>query len=128
MRLLLGSIVIMHVGVVTQSMSAQCRPFALSRTGFTLLVIEDRVYCFGGQDPESGLCYNDVHKLDLARKRWEKVEASSGRPAPRHAYCAGLVGSHSFAIFGGANQSNECVCASTHLSHMLVPPTELWLS
>ena len=66
------------------------------------------VYLFGGQDPESGLCYNDVQRFDPAKGSWEKVQPSSGKPAPRHAYCAGLVGSHSFAVFGGANQSNEC--------------------
>lgn len=66
------------------------------------------MYLFGGQDPESGLCYNDVQRLNPAKGSWEKVHPSSGKPAPRHAYCAGLVGPHSFAVFGGANQSNEC--------------------
>eukprot|EP00892_Ulva_mutabilis_P002250 jgi/Ulvmu1/12025/UM083_0038.1 len=83
------------------------RPSKLVRTGASAVVIEHCVYVFGGQEPSTGLCCNDVLKFDANSANWTTVNPKSGKPPPRHAHSSGKLGQHSFLIFGGASQSHE---------------------
>lgn len=86
---------------------AVCRPFELVRTGASAIAIDDCVYIFGGQEPMTGLCCNEILTLNVKTRHWTTVCPASGKPPPRHAHTVGRLGQHSFLVFGGASQSHE---------------------
>lgn len=77
------------------------------RTGAGVVAMDEWVYMFGGQEPSTGLCFNDVLKFNIKTRNWETVCPASGKPPPRHAHTVGKVGQHSFLVFGGASQNHE---------------------
>ncbi|KAK9829964.1 hypothetical protein WJX72_008920 [[Myrmecia] bisecta] len=75
------------------------------RTGATMTAVDDKVYVYGGQDPVSGICYDDLLMLDTASWQWSPVEVEGGKPPPRHSHCAGLFKDHCLLVFGGAGMN-----------------------
>lgn len=76
------------------------------RTGATLTAVGAKLYLFGGQDPTSGACFNDVVALDPATWEWERLSVSGGSPPPRHSHTTCLVNGHCLLVFGGAGQAS----------------------
>lgn len=88
--------------------SRACRPFKLIRTGASSVVINEYAYVFGGQEPSTGMCCNDVLQFNARTMHWTMVDVKSGQPPPRHAHTCSKIGQHSFVVFGGASQNHEC--------------------
>jgi len=93
------------------------------RTGAGVVAMDEWVYMFGGQEPSTGLCCNDILKFNIKTRHWETVCPASGKPPPRHAHTVGKVGQHSFLIFGGASQNHEYGPADVGLYR-----TALWIA
>ncbi|GFR48802.1 hypothetical protein Agub_g10753 [Astrephomene gubernaculifera] len=74
----------------------------LPRSGATLTVVGDRVFLFGGTEPVSGLCYNELKVLDPATWTWSNVEAQGTLPPPRHSHCSGCLADTCLIVYGGA--------------------------
>ncbi|CAL8463049.1 g2583 [Coccomyxa elongata] len=72
------------------------------RSGATMTAIGHKVYLYGGQDPQTGICYDDILVLDTLTWDWDFVEVESGRPPARHSHCTGLFQDHCLLVFGGA--------------------------
>ncbi|KAK9907332.1 hypothetical protein WJX75_001616 [Coccomyxa subellipsoidea] len=82
----------------TSSTGVQLQP----RSGATMTAIGTNVYLYGGQDPVTGICYDDILMLDTLTWNWSFVEVESGRPPARHSHCTGLFQDHCLLVFGGA--------------------------
>ncbi|EIE27365.1 galactose oxidase [Coccomyxa subellipsoidea C-169] len=67
-----------------------------------MTAIGTKVYLYGGQDPVTGICYDDILMLDTLTWDWSFVEVESGRPPARHSHCTGLFQDHCLLVFGGA--------------------------
>ncbi|GIL92711.1 hypothetical protein Vretifemale_20168 [Volvox reticuliferus] len=74
----------------------------LPRSGATLTVVGDRVYLFGGTEPVSGVCFNELKVLDPATWTWSDVEPQGTLPAPRHSHCSGCLAETCLIVYGGA--------------------------
>lgn len=56
---------------------------ATGRYGHSCVVLDqDRVLVFGGYDADASPT-NDVHVIDMTKKKWVKVEQKGERPSPR---------------------------------------------
>lgn len=76
------------------------------RAGASFTAVGRVLYLFGGQDPASGTCFNDIVALDTASDPWEwrRVEVQGGSPPPRHSHAACVVRGGCVLVFGGAGQ------------------------
>ena len=76
------------------------------RANASLTALGRKLYLFGGHDPTSGTCFNDVLALDTARDPWEwrRVEIQGGSPPPRHSHAACRLRGGCLLVFGGAGQ------------------------
>ncbi|KAL3152010.1 hypothetical protein ABBQ32_001128 [Trebouxia sp. C0010 RCD-2024] len=72
------------------------------RSGATMTAAGDILYIFGGQDPVTGGCYNDLIMLDSRTWQWMALEVSGVRPPARHSHITGLVQKNTLVVFGGA--------------------------
>ena len=76
-----------------------------ARSGASATAIGTDVYVFGGQDPSTGVCFNDVVVLDTTSWQWRRlILAESGSPPPRngHVACAAF-GGKALVIHGGSS-------------------------
>jgi len=76
-----------------------------ARSGASATAVGADVYVFGGQDPSTGVCFNDVVVLDTTRWEWRRlVLAESGSPPPRngHIACA-LPSRKALMVYGGSS-------------------------
>jgi len=76
-----------------------------ARSGASATTIGTDVYVFGGQDPSTGVCFNDVVVLDTTSWEWRRlILAESGSPPPRngHVACAAF-GGKALVIHGGSS-------------------------
>ena len=76
-----------------------------ARSGASATVIGTDVYVFGGQDPSTGVCFNDVVVLDMNAWEWRRLTlAESGSPPPRngHVACAAR-GGKALVVYGGSS-------------------------
>ena len=76
-----------------------------ARSGASATAVGTDVYVFGGQDPETGVCFNDVVVLDAKTWEWRRLPlAERGSPPPRtgHVACAARNG-EVLVIHGGAS-------------------------
>ena len=76
------------------------------RANASLTALGRTLYLFGGHDPASGTCFNDVLALDTEHDPWEwrRVEVQGGSPPPRHSHAACSVRGNCLLVFGGAGQ------------------------
>jgi N-acetylneuraminic acid mutarotase len=49
------------------------------RTGASMTAIDGRLYIFGGQEPQTGVCFNDVIVFDPATGSWHRAMVAGGR-------------------------------------------------
>ena len=49
------------------------------RTGASMTAIDGRLYIFGGQEPQTGVCFNDVIVFDPAAASWHRATVEGGR-------------------------------------------------
>lgn len=68
------------------------------------------MYLFGGQDPATGLAFNDLMVLDPDNWEWSAVELQS-RPPARHSHAAGPLEDNALV---------RCVCALHYGSSSLL--------
>ncbi|GLC47994.1 hypothetical protein PLESTB_000047500 [Pleodorina starrii] len=85
---------------ISPLMAAGCK--LLPRSGATLTVVGGRVYLFGGTEPVSGVCFNDLKVLDTATWTWSDVEAQGTLPPARHSHCSGCLADTCLIVYGGA--------------------------
>ena len=93
------------------------------RSGATSVCFESRgvVVIFGGQDPISGTCFNDIiilqrHELETVTDveqspyywSWRRSQSPSGSlsPPPRHSHVCACVSDRLMVLFGGASQTH----------------------
>ncbi|KXZ55710.1 hypothetical protein GPECTOR_2g1260 [Gonium pectorale] len=111
----------------------------LPRSGATLTVVGDRIYLFGGTEPVSGLCYNDLKALDPSTWTWSDVELVYGgagyqgpmqdvwiyntlqngwsrpaiageQPAAREMHTGCMVDSTTMLVYGGRGAEFKVLC------------------
>ncbi|KAK3282811.1 hypothetical protein CYMTET_9471, partial [Cymbomonas tetramitiformis] len=75
------------------------------RSGSSVTQIAGRLYVFGGQEPQTGSCFNDVLVFDPERKAWWRPKIANGAPPPRHSHCACAFHGTRLLIWGGASES-----------------------
>jgi hypothetical protein len=66
---------------------------------------------FGGQEPSTGMCFNELVKVDAKSWRWSVLVPNSGKPPARHSHCAGVAFGNHLVVYGGASNQNVCVPA-----------------
>eukprot|EP00239_Pterosperma_sp_CCMP1384_P000328 CAMPEP_0197850974 /NCGR_PEP_ID=MMETSP1438-20131217/16902_1 /TAXON_ID=1461541 /ORGANISM="Pterosperma sp., Strain CCMP1384" /LENGTH=139 /DNA_ID=CAMNT_0043464413 /DNA_START=257 /DNA_END=673 /DNA_ORIENTATION=+ len=69
------------------------------RSGASMTALNGKLYVFGGQDPETGICFNDVIVYDPSSSSWSRLDVTGGSPPPRHGHCACAFGSNRLIIF-----------------------------
>ncbi|EFJ49559.1 hypothetical protein VOLCADRAFT_117258 [Volvox carteri f. nagariensis] len=74
----------------------------LPRSGATLTALGDRVFLFGGTEPVSGVCFNELKVLDAATWTWSDVQAQGTLPPARHSHCSGCLADTCLIVYGGA--------------------------
>ena len=62
---------------------------------------------FGGCGSGKDRSFNDVHKYDLDRRQWQKLEAFGQTPAPREAHIAQVISDNKMVIHGGINSDSK---------------------
>jgi len=73
------------------------------RSGATATAVGSKVYVIGGQDPETGIAFNDVIVLDTDTWEWSRTYPEGGSPPLRHSHCAALHDDgRMIVVFGGA--------------------------
>ncbi|XP_071963055.1 kelch domain-containing protein 3-like isoform X2 [Antedon mediterranea] len=76
-----------------------------ARDGHSVCLIKNKMYVFGGYEDESQCFSNSVHKLNIDKMRWKKLECK-GRPAHwRDFHSAVTIGQYMY-IFGGRSDLN----------------------
>uniref|UniRef100_A0A7S0R239 Uncharacterized protein n=1 Tax=Pyramimonas obovata TaxID=1411642 RepID=A0A7S0R239_9CHLO len=78
-----------------------------ARSGATLTAVGDRLYIFGGQDPETGICFNDVVVYEPDSQTWDRIAAKGGSPPPRHSHTACCCHTNRILVFGGSGQTGS---------------------
>ncbi|MEW5317519.1 MAG: hypothetical protein WDW38_008807 [Sanguina aurantia] len=76
-----------------------------ARSGATLSLVGDEIYLFGGTEPVSGVCYNDLKVLDTATWTWKDIEVEGLLPPPRHSHSSGCLAGTCLLVYGGAGYS-----------------------
>mmetsp|Transcript_7112 Transcript_7112/g.12311 ORF Transcript_7112/g.12311 Transcript_7112/m.12311 type:complete len:345 (+) Transcript_7112:166-1200(+) len=76
-----------------------------ARSGATMTRVQGRLYIFGGQDPETGICFNDVVVFEPESQTWDRVAVKGGSPPTRHAHTACCFQESRILVFGGASQT-----------------------
>ena len=71
------------------------------------LQIYDNLILFGGCGSGKDKSFNDIHKFDIRKKQWSKLEAFGQTPAPREAHIAQVICDDKMVIHGGINQDQE---------------------
>ncbi|KAG2435747.1 hypothetical protein HXX76_006943 [Chlamydomonas incerta] len=74
----------------------------MPRSGATLTAVGDRLYLFGGTEPVSNVCFNDMKMLDPKTWTWSDVEVTGTRPPERHSHCTGCLADTCLVVYGGA--------------------------
>ena len=74
-----------------------------ARSGASASLVGKHVYVFGGQDPASGMVFNDVHALDTETGGWQRIEPASQSPPPMHSHACGVLRGRCLLVFGGAS-------------------------
>ena len=93
------------------------------RDGHTAVVLDEKLYIFGGADTSGNL--NDVRVLDLHSRRWSHPRAAGGvAPSPRWGHMGALV-NQQFHMFGGVGASQALLSDVWVMSRHCVGRIEL---
>ncbi|KAG2451277.1 hypothetical protein HYH02_003883 [Chlamydomonas schloesseri] len=74
----------------------------MPRSGATMTAVGDKLYLFGGTEPVSNVCFNDIKVLDPKTWTWSDVEVTGTRPPERHSHCTGCLADTCLLVYGGA--------------------------
>eukprot|EP00611_Tribonema_gayanum_P011636 TRINITY_DN2194_c0_g1_i1.p1 TRINITY_DN2194_c0_g1~~TRINITY_DN2194_c0_g1_i1.p1 ORF type:complete len:519 (-),score=118.16 TRINITY_DN2194_c0_g1_i1:962-2518(-) len=83
------------------------QPAPCQRSLHVAVVLEDKMYIFGGYDGSNRV--NDFYEFDIPTRRWSIVSASGTPPSPRDRHTGVIHGSsfYVFAGFDGAQRVND---------------------
>jgi hypothetical protein len=67
-----------------------------------MTAVDGRLFIFGGQEPQTGVCFNDVVVYDPALGAWHRAAITGGSPPPRHSHTACVFQKTRVLVYGGA--------------------------
>eukprot|EP00775_Hariotina_reticulata_P006858 gene6858-7074_t len=73
-----------------------------ARSGAALVTVKSHVYLFGGQEPNTGICFNDVLELDPHTWTWRQLQVEGLKPPARHSCVAVAFKDQCLLVYGGA--------------------------
>lgn len=51
--------------------------------------------------------FNDLHRFQMSKEKWSKLEPSGQIPTPREGHIAKIIGNDKMVIHGGVDQSEK---------------------
>jgi hypothetical protein len=92
------------------------------REGHTAVVLDQKLYIFGGADAYGNL--NDVRVLDLGSLRWAHPRSSSTPPPPRWGHVGALINQRLY-LYGGVSASQQLLDDAWSMSRHCVGTIQL---
>jgi hypothetical protein len=94
--------------------------FPAGRSGHSATTIGSEIYVFGGMDPVSGTCFNDVVVLSTQNWEWRRLAlAETGSPPPRNAHVACAFRNDTCIVVHGGSSPDQGPMGDIHVLNVL---------
>ena len=97
-----------------------------ARSGHSATTIGTDIYVFGGMDPQTGTCFNDVVVLCTKSWEWRRLQLTeNGSPPPRNAHVACAARNDTVLIIYGGGSPEDGPMGDVHVLNV-VEGREKW--